>query len=326
MAVYTKISQNDLEILLSGYSIGSLKSFTAITAGIQNSNYFIDTDKARYVLTIYESSVNAADIPFFLNLTEHFAKNGIPCPMPIRNNGGNNISTIHGKPCAIVSFIKGSELKEFSEKNLEELGSNVARMHIAGTNFPLKRANEIGIAGWRKKFEAVKDRADEISPGLKEELQEAREFVNLRWPENLPSGVIHGDIFPDNVLFAEDGTIAGIIDFYFACNDMFMYDLAICINAWCFDNNRDFNAEKAKILLSAYNKIRPISDEEIEALPVLAMGASIRFLLTRMYDFLNRVEGAVVNTKDPLEYLHKLRFHSNIKSYEEYGLSRAVKC
>ena len=322
MAVYTQISQSDVETLLSNYPIGTLKDFTAITAGIQNSNFFVNTDQGRFVLTIYENSVSEKDLPFFLNLMEHFASRNIPCPLPIKNKSGGNISHILGKPCAIVSFVKGHELKEYSIEHIAELGTNIAKMHLAGIDFPMKRPNEIGIEGWRKKFESVKARASEVSPGLAEELSKMREWLNARWPENLPSGVIHGDIFPDNVLFASDGKIAGIIDFYFACNDILAYDFAICMNAWCFDNNRNFNPEKAKALITSYTGIRPFSKDELEALPVLATGAAMRFLLTRLYSLQNQVEGAIVGTKDPLEYLHKLRFHSEVKSYEEYFLTK----
>ncbi len=324
MAVYTKISQSDLESLLVQYDIGKLKTFSGIAAGIQNSNFILDTENNRYVLTIYEHSVNEKDLPFFLDLMGHFSSKGIPCPTPIKNNSGLNISHIKDKPCAIVSFVKGFEVTNASLPYIEELGRNIAKMHLAGADFPLKRANEIGLEGWRKKFDSVKDRAEEISPGLKDEISQVREWLNSQWPKNLPSGVIHGDIFPDNVLFASDGKIAGIIDFYFACDDIFMYDLAICINAWCFDtpaaNKWEFNKSKANALVSSYNSVRKISGGEFQALPLLATGAAMRFLLTRMHAKMYPVNDALVHTKNPLEYLYKLRFHKEITSYREYGI------
>jgi homoserine kinase type II len=318
MAVYTKISQNDLEELLSNYEIGKPLSYTAIEAGIQNSNYFIDTDKARYVLTIYENRINLDDLPFFLNLTEHLATHGVPCPLPIANKTGEKISTIQGKPCAIISFVKGTEVKNINISHVSELGKNLAKMHLAGQDFPMQRVNEMGMDHWQDMLNNVKNRADEIENGISAEISEQLELLQKNWPKNLAKGIIHGDVFPDNVLFADNGSIAGIIDFYFACTDILIYDLAVCLNSWCFDDNKIFNQEKANMLISSYNKVRPISKDEMDALPILATGAAMRFLLSRMYGWQNRVEGAVVFTKDPLEYLQKLRFHSKIKSYEEY--------
>lgn len=320
MAVYTKISQSDLESLLSTYEIGKLENFTAIAAGIQNSNYFIDTTQARFVLTIYEDRINIDDLPFFLNLTEHLARHDVPCPLPIANKSGQKISKIQGKPCAIISFVKGSEAKDISLSQIQELGKSLAIMHLAGQDFTMQRINEMGMSHWPEMFADVKDRAEEIEEGISAEIQSSLKFIEANWPSNLPCGIIHGDIFPDNVLFADDGSIAGIIDFYFACNDILIYDLAVCMNAWCFDNNRKFNPEKARSLIASYNNIRVISKDELEALPILAMGAAMRFLLSRMYGWQNRVDGAFVTTKDPLEYLRKLRFHMGVKTYEEYGV------
>lgn len=320
MAVYTKISQSELESLLSTYEIGKLEKFTAIAAGIQNSNYFIDTNESRFVLTIYENRINIDDLPFFLNLTEHLARHGVPCPLPIANKSGQKISEIQGKSCAIISFVKGSEAKDITIPKINELGSSLATMHLAGNNFNMRRVNEMGVGHWRDMFGDVKNRADEIALGISTEIENCLKSLELKWPENLPCGIIHGDVFPDNVLFAENGKLAGIIDFYFACNDILIYDLAVCLNAWCFHNNREFNPEKATALVSSYNKIRAISKDELEALPVLATGAAMRFLLSRMYGWQNRVDGAFVTTKDPLEYLRKLRFHMGIKTYEEYGV------
>lgn len=331
MAVYTKISHSELAELISGYNIGTLQSYAGIADGIQNSNFFVDTivgtQSTRYVLTIYENRINTDDLPFFLDLTEHLAKHHVPCPLPITNNNGKKISFIQGKPCAIITYIKGVEAINASTKKIAEVGKNLAQLHLAGQSFPASRKNEMGIEYWSAMFNSIKKRTDEIEPGMANEISNALEYLIKNWPGNLPSGIIHGDVFPDNVLFADDGSVAGIIDFYFACNDIFMYDLAICLNSWCFDTTEPlnpqklFNPEKAKALISSYNKIRKLSEDELQALPILATGAAMRFLLSRIYGFLNRVDGALVHTKNPIEYLYKLRFHSAVKQYTDYGIT-----
>jgi homoserine kinase type II len=321
MAVYTKISQSELEHLISGYNIGTLKSFTGIEAGVQNSNYFVNTTKARYVLTIFERNVDNENLPFFLNLVGHLAKKNIPCPALILDKNNEGLKEIKGKPCAITSFLKGGELEIIETEHLEELGANIAKMHLASKDFTMQRKNTLSMDGTSEitVFESLKNRIDEIAPGLKEEVEKNLDFLKKNWPKDLPSGIIHGDIFPDNIFFNDD-KLVGIIDFYFACNDILMYDLAICINSWCFEENNEFNHEKVNALISSYNKVRKISQEELNALPTLAQGAAMRFLLTRIEDFITHVEDAIVTQKDPMEYLQKLRFHSKIKSYTDYQI------
>lgn len=308
MAVYTQISQQELTNLLSGYNIGTLVDFTAITAGIQNSNYFIDTSSSRFVLTIYER-VNHSDLPFFLNLMGHLANHNIPCPALILDKNNNGLNKIKGKPCAITSFLKGGELTTIENHHISQLGSAIAKMHLAGMSFKFQRANGLGLSGWQNLFATLQNRADEFSPGLSAEITANLDFLKQNWPENLPKGIIHADIFPDNIFFLNDN-LAGIIDFYFACNDALIYDLAICLNSWCFEPNLEFNQEKANLLLASYHQIRPITNAELDALPILARGAATRFLLTRLNDWLNRPSGAIITQKDPAEYLKKLRFHN----------------
>lgn len=333
MAVYTKISHFELEELISGYNIGTLKTYTGIADGIQNSNFFVDTvvnnEDTRYVLTIYENRINKDDLPFFLNLTEHLANHDVPCPLPIANNKGEKISFIQNKPCAIISYVKGTEAVNASIQQITEVGKNLARMHIAGQSFLLGRKNEMGIEYWPAIFNNIKEGADEIEPGISSEISNTLEYLNKNWPMNLPSGIIHGDVFPDNVLFADDGLVAGIIDFYFACSDILMYDLAICLNSWCFDKPEPlnpktiFNLEKSTALLSSYNQVRKLSLDELKALPILATGAAMRFLLSRICGSLNHIDDALVYKKNPLEYLYKLRFHSTIKEPAKYGFIAA---
>lgn len=319
MAVYTKVSDSQLSALLQEYDIGEATQLKAIEQGIENSNYFLTTDQGRYVLTIYETRVNYEDLPFYLNLMEHLADKNIPCPIPISTKTGKTLSKINGRPCAIISFLNGKSTRIIRNPHLEELGKNMAMMHIAASDFNMKRDNNFALKSWGSLFNSIKLQADEIKPGLAVEIENQLGHLSINWPSSLYSGIVHADLFPDNVFF-EDGKLIGIIDFYFACNDYLMYDLAICLNAWCFENNNEFNITKAKLLLSAYNKVRKISEEELQALPILASGAAMRFLLTRLYDFFNPVAGALVQPKDPLEYLHKLRFHNAVKSHTEYGL------
>jgi homoserine kinase type II len=319
MAVYTTVSQNQLDELLSNYNIGKPLKLEAIEQGIENSNYFLTTDKAKYVLTIYEKRVNKADLPFYLNLMEHLSKKNVPCPVPIKNKEGGNLSEVNGRPCAIISFLSGKNTKSIQNTHLAELGANMAKMHLATSDFAMELKNNFSLNAWGSLFNSVKDNADSLKAGLKSEIEEQLGRLTVSWPSSLYRGVVHADLFPDNVFFHND-KLVGIIDYYFACNDYLMYDVAICLNAWCFENNNEFNVTKAKKLLSSYNQVRKISEEELNALPILASGAALRFLLTRLYDWFNRVEGALVKAKDPLEYLEKLRFHSGIKSHTEYGL------
>ncbi len=318
MAVYTKISHNELAELISGYDIGALKSFVAIEAGIQNTNYFVITDIKRYVLTIYERRVNHEDLPFFLNLMGHLAKQSVPCPALITDKNGVALNQIQGKPCAITSFLNGGEVKTIQNGHIELLGTAIAHMHIAGESYKERRDNALSLQGWINIFAKIEKRADELQNGLAAEISTNLDFLVKNWPANLPSGIIHADIFPDNVFFDND-QLAGIIDFYFACNDSYMYELAICLNSWCFDLKNQFNPAMAALLFSSYNKVRKISDAEFAALPVLARGAALRFLLTRMQDWLYRTDGAIVIQKDPIEYLQKLRFHANIHSFTDYS-------
>lgn len=317
MAVYTQISQTELEKLVSDYDIGNIESFSPIESGIENTNYFIFTNKNRFVLTIYEKRVNTSELPFFLNLMNHLSGKGFVCPVAIANKNGATLSQIKGKACAIISFLEGAETKEITIENIAEVGAGIARMHIAGSDFFSHRKNDFSIEGWKNIYKTIQTRADELTPGLAKEIGDNIDFLERNWPKNLPSGIIHADVFPDNVFF-KNNKLAGVIDFYFACNDFFMYELAICLNSWCFEKNFEFNQAKAKALFSAYNQVREISEAEYAALPILARGAAIRFLLTRLYDWLNRVDGALVTTKNPLEYLDKMRFHLSIESYNEY--------
>ncbi|MCH9052569.1 MAG: homoserine kinase [Proteobacteria bacterium] len=319
MAVYTEVSDEELEEFLSQYDLGGLVSFKGIAEGVENTNYLLGTGTGTYILTLYEKRVHRGDLPYFLGLMEHLAGQGIVCPTPIRGGDGKALRELCSRPAAIISFLEGVWPRRVQPRHCALLGATMARMHLAGASFEGERVNALSIEGWRRLFRQVEARADEVRPDLASEI--ARELAHLEahWPRDLPAGIIHADLFPDNVFFLAD-KLSGLIDFYFACNDFFAYDLAICLNAWCFETDGSFNITKARQMLSAYRRVRPFSDTELEALPLLARGSALRFLLTRLYDWLNHPDGAWVKPKDPLEYLQKLKFHQGVTGAGAYGL------
>jgi homoserine kinase type II len=265
--------------------------------------------------------VRPEDLPFFLGLMEHLAERGFSCPLPIRGRDGEALRRLAGRPAAIVSFLQGLWPRRIQPFQCALVGEGLARMHLAGADFPMTRANALGPSGWRPLAELCFARADEVRPGLAAGIREELDFLAGAWPEGLPSGLIHADLFPDNVFFS-GRELSGFIDFYFACTDLLAYDLSICLNAWCFEPNGDFNVTKARLLLDGYRRVRPLFRAELEALPVLARGNALRFLLTRLYDWLHHPPGAFVKPKDPLEYWAKLRFHRKAASFTAYGIDR----
>lgn len=319
MAVYTHVTPEDVRAFLAGYDIGGLRALEGIREGVENSNYLLVTDRGRFILTLYEKRVSPADLPFFLGLMEHLAARGVPCPVPVRGRDGRSLRELRGRPAAIVTFLEGRSAKRIEPPHCASLGAALARLHLAGRDFPQHRANALSVDHWRELYLACRGRADEVEAGLAAELEAELDALECGWPRDLPAGVIHADLFPDNVFF-DDHRVSGLIDFYFACDDLLAYDLAICLNAWCFERTGEFNITKARALLAGYRRERPLDPAEIEALPVLARGAAMRFLLTRLYDWLNRVEGALVQPKDPMEYVRKLRFHRGIAGPGAYGL------
>ncbi len=321
MAVYTDIAENDLAAFLDDYSIGGLLSYKGIAEGVENSNFLMHTDTGSYILTLYEKRVNPDDLPFFLGLMDHLAARGISCPLPVHRKDGKIIGQLAGRPAAIVTFLEGMWMRRPTVAHCRAVGAGLAAMHLAGDGFAIKRANALSVQGWRPLWEATKPRADSVEPGLAAEVEADLQDLEKHWPSALPSGVCHADLFPDNVFFLSD-RLSGLIDFYFACNDLFAYDLSVCLNAWCFEKDNAFNLTKGSALLAGYQSVRPLSEAEVSALPLLARGSALRFMLTRLYDWLNTPAGALVVKKDPLEYLRKMRFHRQISSAAEYGLSR----
>ena len=320
MAVYTAVSDQKLAAFLADYDIGRAVSFKGIAEGVENSNYFLLPDQGPHILTLYEKRVAPEDLPYFLGLMEHLARHGLACPTPIHGRDGEVLRTLCGRPAAITSFLSGVWPLRPTPAQCGPLGDALAKMHVAGLDYPARRENALSVDGWRALFAQSEARADEVVPGLRAELAAELEELATRWPHDLPEGVIHADLFPDNVFFDED-KLSGLIDFYFACNDFLAYDLAVCLNAWCFEPDVSFNVTKARLMVNAYRKVRSCSEAELDALPLLARGAALRFLLTRLYDWLNQVDGAMVKPKDPMEYLKKLRFHRGLEGPGAYGIS-----
>ena len=319
MAVYTDVSDEELEAFIRSYAVGALTSFKGIAEGVENSNYLVHTESGRYILTLYEKRVSREDLPYFLALMEHLAARGITCPLPVQDREGRTLKELAGRPAALITFLEGLWVRRPGIEHCAGLGDALARFHLAGRDFPLTRANSLSLPGWRTLFAAIGSGADKVTPGLAGVIEKELRHLEGNWPGDLPGGVIHADLFPDNVFFLGD-RVSGLIDFYFACNDMFAYDVAVCLNAWCFESDGSFNVTKARALLEAYEAARPLTKAELDRLPALARGAALRFLLTRTYDLINTDANALVKTKDPNEYLRKLRFHQRVKSTQEYGL------
>ena len=319
MAVYTDVTEGELQAFLRNYPVGELLSYKGIAEGTENSNFLLHTTSGSYILTLYEKRVEKADLPFFLGLMQHLAHKGISCPLPVDGKDGNVIGTLAGRPAVIITFLEGMWLRKPQVVHCREVGKALAALHIAGQDFTMTRPNALAIDGWRKLWDAARGRADEVEPGLAREVDADFAEFEKSWPADLPAGVIHADMFPDNVFFLGD-ELSGLIDFYFACNDLYAYDLATCLNAWCFEKDFSFNLTKGTALLEGYQSVRPLSDAEKAALPVLARGSALRFMLTRLYDWLTIPDGGLVMKRDPMEYIRRLRFHRAIKSPQEYGL------
>ncbi len=320
MAVYTDVSADDLARFIARYDIGELLSYKGIAEGVENSNFLVHTSAGNFILTLYEKRVAEGDLPFFLGLMEHLAARGLNCPQPVKNREGGMLGVVAGRPAAIVTFLDGLWIRKPNAGHCAAVGEAMARLHLAGSDFNIKRPNALSVDSWRPLFEHAGPRGDSVRPGLCNEIVGELGLLEKNWPRDLPVGVIHADLFPDNVFFLGD-KLSGLIDFYFACNDMLAYDVAICLNCWCFEPDHSYNVTKGRALLGGYNKVRALSAAEQAALPMLARGAAMRFLLTRLVDWLAVPEGALVRPKDPLEYFRKLRFHQSVKSANDYGIS-----
>jgi homoserine kinase type II len=319
MAVYTEIGDDELRSFAALYDIGAVLACKGIAEGIENSNFLLTTECGNFILTLYEKRVAQADLPFFIALMDHLAHHGVACPTPVRARDGNALRELCGRPAAIVTFLNGMSPRRIEPYHCGAIGAALAQLHCAGDSFAMTRPNSLGVGGWRRLYESCAERADEVMPGLADELGAELALFEASWPTGLPGGVIHADLFPDNVFF-RDRALSGLIDFYFACTDSLAYDIAVCLNAWCFEPDVSFNVTKGRLLVSHYAAGRSLSAAEIAALPMLARGSALRFLLTRLYDWLNQTAGALVRPKDPMEYVKKLRFHRSIDDPGLYGI------
>jgi homoserine kinase type II len=320
MAVYTDVAAEELAEFLKAYDIGEVLSYKGIAEGVENSNFLLHTTSGSFFLTLYEKRVALADLPFFLGLMGHLASHGIPCPQPVKMRNGQTLGRLAGRPAAIIDFLEGVWPRKPNATHCAAIGQALAKMHLAGRDFSMTRANALSVSGWRPLFDQAASRADTLQHGLRQLMSDELDHLEKAWPKNLPEGVIHADAFPDNVLFLGD-KLSGLIDFYFACNDILAYDIAICLNAWCFEADHSFNVTKARAFLSAYGRERQLSEAEQDALPLLARGAALRILLTRLVDWFNVPPGALVKPKDPLEYFRKLRFQQSVTSMRDYGVA-----
>lgn len=318
MAVYTDINEIELAAYLENYDIGTLLSFKGIAEGVENSNFLLRTTAGTFILTLYEKRVDRNDLPFFINLMQHLVANGIECPQPVVQKNGEAIGELAGRPSAIVTFLEGMWLRKPAAEHCYALGVAMAQMHLAGQNFAMQRENSLTMKDWRPLWEKCMADADRVEAGLRAQTETDLAYLEKNWPCDLPRGVIHADMFPDNVFFIGQN-LSGIIDFYFACTDMLAYDLAICLNAWCFERDFSYNLTKGTALLRGYNSVRPLEAAEQQALPVLCHGAAMRFMLTRLYDWINTPADSFVTKKDPMEYLRRMRFHREVRSASEYG-------
>ena len=319
MAVYTEVNDDDLAAFIAGYGIGDLVSYKGIAEGVENSNYLVVTTGGQFILTLYEKRVDPAELPFFLGLMEHLAAGGLSCPTPLRDASGANLRQLAGRPAAMVTFLDGVWVRRPKVDHCEQVGGALARLHLAGQDYEVVRPNALGPGGWSPLFAKFSVDADRIQAGLGGVIASELEALLPMWPQGLPAGVIHADLFPDNVFFL-GANLSGLIDFYFACTDAFAYDIAVAINAWCFEPDLAFNRTKAQALLAGYQAVRSLSAPEQAALPVLCRGAALRFLLTRAHDWLHTAPDAFVKPHDPIPFLRRLRFHQRVTSPAEYGL------
>ena len=319
MAVYTQVDDSALADFLSGYDLGTLLSFAGIAEGVENSNFLLRTDRANYILTLYEKRVNPSDLPFFIEVMEVLASSGMSCPLPVPARDGSILQQLAGRPGAVFSFLDGTWSRHPNREKCAALGKALATLHLNAAPVTRRRVNALGPAGWQPLLDSIGDDADILRPNMAQTIRTRLDSILAEWPENLADGIIHADLFPNNVHFIGD-ELTGIIDFYFACNDILAYDLGICLNSWCFEADGSFNLTKSRAMLKGYSAVRPMSDAEIAAIPTLAAGAAMRFFLTRLYDWIHTPKGALVSPKDPMEYWNILRFHQSVSGTAAYGI------
>ena len=319
MAVYTNVDDAALGTFLEAYDLGTVLSFAGIAEGVENSNYLLRTDRAHYILTLYEKRVERSDLPYFIEVMEVLATSGLNCPLPVPARDGSVLQELAGRPCAVFTFLDGTWSRFPNREKCAELGRTLAHMHLNCAPVTRRRPNALGPDAWLPLLESIGDKAEVVGAGMKDAIRDRLDSILDAWPSDLPRGVIHADLFPNNVLFIGD-SLTGVIDFYFACDDILAYDLGICMNSWCFEPDGSFNLTKSRAMLKAYQSVRPLSEVETEAIPILAAGSAMRFFLTRLYDWINTPADALVSPKDPMEYWSILRFHQSVSGTTAYGI------
>lgn len=320
MAVYTQITAEDLKSLLAKFDAGNLESFEGIAEGVENSNYLIKTSTGKYVLTLIEKRAQPDELPFYTGFMAHLTAKGIPAARVVPDKTGARIHSVSGRPALLSEFLEGAWPREIYVHHCQAIGELLARMHRAGKSLPMKRQNTMALPAWEGLIHACANRADEVEPGLFAMLDAELDYLKKNRPKLLPAGAIHADLFPDNVFF-RDEKVSGVIDFYFSCWDTFAYDLMLTFNPWCFDWKGDLDTGRAHAFLSSYNLGRPLTKNELKALPYFGRAAAVRIVATRLYDWLNPVEGALVRAKDPMEHVKILRFHQKVTSLSDYGFN-----
>lgn len=320
MAVYTQIDAEQLDAFLAEYDLGSAIAFKGIAEGVENSNYYLETGNGRFILTLFEKRVNPDDLPYFVELKRHLSAKGYPCPEPVAARDGQALRTLADRPALIVTFLQGMSPSRPSARQCRGLGEGLAKMHRALEDFELTRPNDLGPAAWPSLYQGRESVAEGLAPGLADAISDGLDQIRqLRSvSDHVPRGTVHADLFPDNAFFLGED-FAGVIDFYFACTDALAYDIAVCLNAWAFEKGGHFNYTKGQALIAGYESIRALEPAEREAMPTLALGAALRFFLTRLVDWTDTPEGALVKPKNPLDYADRIRFHRAAKGIGDYG-------
>jgi homoserine kinase type II len=320
MAVYTKIDQSEIISITKKFKLNKIIKFQGIKKGIENTNYLLKTKKNKYILTIFEKRVKKKDLPFFMKLMDKLNSYNISCPKPLKNKNGKYLTLIKKKTACIVTFVNGQDKKTLNIQNCYKIGKNIAKLHRTSKKIKLFRKNSMSINSLDPLLKSIKFKSKIISPNLHSVLTQSLNKIKKDWPKKLPKGIIHGDLFIDNIFFKKN-KFAGFIDFYFSCTDYFMYELAICVNALCFDKKNNkfiINNKKIKSLIKGYESVKKISLKEKNSLNILCRGAALRYLLTRVYDYFNTPKNALIKIKDPKEYFQKLIIHNNLNSYQNY--------
>ena len=320
MAVYTKIDQSEIISITKKFKLNKIIKFQGIKKGIENTNYLLKTKKNKYILTIFEKRVKKKDLPFFMKLMDKLNSYNISCPKPLKNKNGKYLTLIKKKTACIVTFVNGQDKKTLNIQNCYKIGKNIAKLHRTSKKIKLFRKNSMSINSLDPLLKSIKFKSKNISPNLQSVLTQSLNKIKKDWPKKLPKGIIHGDLFIDNIFFKKN-KFAGFIDFYFSCTDYFMYELAICVNALCFDKKNNkfiINNKKIKSLIKGYESVKKISLKEKNSLNILCRGAALRYLLTRVYDYFNTPKNALIKIKDPREYFQKLIIHNNLNSYQNY--------